>query len=78
MFRIYNLLLFLILLISPFIIIYRLIIKKEDFNRFKEKFCLFSYKQPKNKKVVWFHGSSVGEINSIIPLIEKLEKKKLH
>jgi 3-deoxy-D-manno-octulosonic-acid transferase len=75
MFRIYNLLLFLILLISPFIIIYRLIIKKEDFNRFKEKFCLFSYKQPKNKKVVWFHGSSVGEINSIIPLIEKLEKK---
>ena len=75
MFRIYNLLLFLILLISPFIIIYRLIIKKEDFNRFKEKFCFFSYKQPKNKKVVWLHGSSVGEINSIIPLIEKLEKK---
>ena len=70
-----NLLLFLILLILILYLEEEQLIKKEDFNRFKEKFCLFSYKQPKNKKVVWFHGSSVGEINSIIPLIEKLEKK---
>ena len=76
MFRIYNLLLYLILLLSPFIIIYRLIIKKEDLNRFKEKFCFFSHKKPKNKNVIWFHGSSVGEINSIIPLIEKLERNE--
>ena len=76
MFWIYNLLLYLILLLSPFIIIYRLIIKKEDLNRFKEKFCFFSHKKPKNKNVIWFHGSSVGEINSIIPLIEKLERNE--
>ena len=76
MFWIYNLLLYFILLLSPFIIIYRLIIKKEDLNRFKEKFCFFAHKKPNNKKVIWFHGSSVGEINSIIPLIEKLERDK--
>lgn len=76
MFWIYNLLLYLILFLSPFIIIYRLIIKKEDLNRFKEKFCFFSHKKPKNKNVIWFHGSSVGEINSIIPLIEKLERNE--
>ena len=65
----------LLLLISPFIIIYRILKKKEDTLRFKEKFCLFGKKRVKGK-LIWFHGASVGEIMSIIPLIRIYEKNK--
>ena len=64
-----------ILLLSPIILIYRLLKKKEDINRFKEKFCFFSKKRSYGK-LLWFHGASVGEIQSIIPLIEKFEKSQ--
>ncbi len=72
---VYRLLINTILILSPLIIIFRLIKKKESFQRFKEKFCLFS-KQRKNGKIIWFHGASVGEIQSIVPLLEKFEKNK--
>ena len=75
MFFIYRIIINLVILISPLIILFRIINNKEDKIRFKEKFCFFSKKRGKGK-LVWFHGSSVGEIVSIIPLIEKLEKKK--
>jgi len=71
----YRLLINLIILISPVIILIRLFKKKEHPIRFVEKFCFFSKKKNKGK-LIWFHGSSVGEILSIIPLIEKLEKNK--
>ena len=45
MFLIYQLLLTLVILISPFIIIVRILKGKEDIKRFKEKFCLFSKKK---------------------------------
>ena len=72
---IYRLCINLLFLLSPFIIIIRLIKKKEDLKRFKEKFCIFS-KKKRTGKLIWFHGASVGEIQSIVPLLEKFEKEK--
>ena len=71
----YRIIINLLILISPIILVVRLIKRKESFLRFKEKFCFFSRLKTKGK-LIWFHGASVGEIQSIIPLIEKLEKKK--
>ncbi len=71
----YRLLINIVFLISPIIVILRLLRKKESIKRFKEKFCFFSKKRSKGK-LLWFHGASVGEIQSIIPLLEKFEKNK--
>ena len=71
-FFIYQFSLSIILLFSPVIIILRIIKNKEDKIRFKEKFCLIS-KERGVGKLVWFHGSSVGEILSAIPIIKKYD-----
>ena len=71
----YRLLTVLTLILSPIILIYRLIKNKEHPKRFKEKFCFFSNVRKKGK-LIWFHGASVGELQSIIPIIEKLDKNK--
>jgi len=75
MILIYRIIINVLLLISPIIIIFRLFKKKEDISRFKEKFCFFSKKRKKGK-LLWFHGASVGEIKSILPIIEKLSQNK--
>ena len=71
----YRFLINLIIILSPLIILYRLFKKKEHPSRFKEKFCYFSKKRIKGK-LIWFHGASVGELQSIVPLLEKFEKNK--
>jgi len=75
MFFIYKVLINIVFLFSPVIIIIRLIKRKENIKRFIEKFGFFTKKRVYGK-LFWFHGASVGEIQSIIPLIEKLEKDK--
>ena len=75
MLLIYQLIISLILLISPLIIYYRIKKSKEDPKRFQEKFAIPSKKRLKGK-LIWFHGASVGELLSIIPIIKNYEKNK--
>ena len=68
---------YLINILFPIIIILifvRVWFKKEDKDRFKEKIFISSFDITKNKdkKLIWFHAASIGELKSIIPLIKKL------
>ena len=63
MFFIYQIFIILILFLSPFIILVRLIKKKEHKRRFLEKFCLPSQKRSEGK-LIWIHAASVGEFLS--------------
>ncbi|MDA8742801.1 3-deoxy-D-manno-octulosonic acid transferase, partial [Candidatus Pelagibacter bacterium] len=71
---IYQFFISLVLLISPLIILIRLLNGKEDRKRFAEKFSLTSHK-PFKGKTIWFHAASVGEIMSIVSILEYYEKK---
>ncbi len=73
MFFYYQIFISIILLLSPAIIIIRILKNKEDIKRFKEKFCISSKKKIPGK-LIWLHGASVGELLSLIPVIYKLEK----
>jgi len=72
MYFFYNLLTNLVIIISPVIIIFRILRGKEDLKRVGEKFCIYS--QKKANKKIWIHAASVGELMSIVPIIKKLEK----
>ena len=60
------------------LIFMRKLIKKEDENRYKEKIfsSYFFPERDKEKKLIWFHAASIGEVKSIFPLIQKLNDDK--
>ena len=74
-FFIYQLLILIILLLTPIIITHRILKGKENRKSIKEKFCFFSKKRGPGK-LIWFHGASVGEILSMIPIIKKYDNDK--
>ena len=75
MFFIYQATLSLLIIFSPIIFIFRFFKNKENKRSILEKIC-FSLKNRGNGKIIWFHGASVGEILSIVPILEKYEKHK--
>jgi len=70
----YRVITFIIIFFLPVISIYRILKKKDTFGSLKEKIGFYT-KLPKDN-LIWFHGSSVGEVLSIIPFVRELEKQK--
>ena len=71
---IYSFLVYIVVILSPFIIAFRIFKKKENPKRFLEKFSLNKKRRTKGK-LIWFNTASIGEVLSIIRLIELLAKK---
>lgn len=61
---------------KPFLFVYMALRKikgKEDLNRFGERLGICEKNRPLGK-LIWFHGASVGETLSILPLIKKIQE----
>ena len=70
----YRILTFFLFPIFVIITYLRRFADKEDKIRFKEKISINESFFPKNKKVVWIHAASIGETNSVLPLIQEIIK----
>ena len=73
----YRLITILLYPIFILIILLRKLKKKEHPEKYKEKIFTnhFNIKRNKNKKLLWFHAASVGEVISIIPIIKELNNE---
>lgn len=70
------------LFLYPFlilVIILRKKLKKEDDIRFKEKIfsSYFNVKKTEGTFLIWFHAASVGEVKSILPILDRLNDKNI-
>lgn len=72
MFFLYRILTILLYPIFVLVIYLRRFFNKEDKIRFIEKISVNENNLPKNKKIIWIHVASIGEANSIMPLIESI------
>ena len=56
------------------LIFFRKILKKEHKVRYKEKILpsYFNVIRKKNSRLIWFHAASIGEFQSILPIIKEL------
>ncbi|WP_018248131.1 3-deoxy-D-manno-octulosonic acid transferase [Orenia marismortui] len=75
---IYNLLIFIILLLYSPILIYRILTRQEDFSGVLERFGFLSkdiIKKVKDEKVIWVHAASVGETGAASPVVSELKNK---
>lgn len=66
--------------IYPFLFLFliiRVLLRKEDPKRFKEKIFVnhFNANKSNNLKLLWFHAASIGEFKSIVPLIKEIKLK---
>jgi len=59
------------------LIYFRRFYKKEDLSRYKEKIFSYHFNVDKknDKRLIWLHAASIGELKSIIPIINQLNKK---
>ena len=71
--KIYNIFLYVLFPVIVIFFFFRVIIGKEDKNRFLEKLSFSSKKRPLGK-LIWIHACSVGEVRSSYNLIEKFLK----
>ncbi|OCL25589.1 3-deoxy-D-manno-octulosonic acid transferase [Orenia metallireducens] len=74
----YNFLVFIILLLYSPILIYRVLINKEDITSLLERFGFLSkdiIRRFKGEKVIWVHAASVGEAGAASPVVAKLKQR---
>ena len=69
MHKLYKIISFLLIPIIKINTFMRILKKKEDKNRYKERFGITNLKRPLEKELIWIHASSVGEFKSSDVLI---------
>ena len=75
MFLFYRVLTTILFPVFILIIYFRKYLNKEDKIRFKEKISITNNGLPENKEVFWIHAASIGEVNSIFPIIKEIKRK---